>query len=350
MKRNKKPLRIALAGLGRIGWQQHARALVKHPDFRLVAACDMEADRRAEAERELKCRAFADYAQMIAQPDLDAVVIATPTHLHKPMAVAALRRGLHVILEKPMARDAREATAIIREAKKRRRVLTVYQPARLGAEFQHLRRIIATGKIGRIVHIQNGMFSHWRRNDWQALRKYGGGMLGNYGAHAIDTTLQLIGYDIKRIFCHRQIVASLGNAEDTVTLILQTRRGILGDVEINQASTISPYHLIVWGTCGALRSDGDKFYLRYYNPKKLPPIRLNKRLASTGRKYYCEQIKFVEETVKVEQSLKVDVYADFARAIRTGAAPFAKPEETLAVMRIMDQCRQSDPVISDMRK
>ena len=50
------------------------------------------------------------------------------------------------------------------------------------------------------------------------------------------------------------------------------------------------------------------------------------------------------------QSLKVDVYADFARAIRTGAAPFAKPEETLAVMRIMDQCRQSDPVISDMRK
>ena len=55
MKKNKKPLRIALAGLGRIGWQQHARALVKHPDFRLVAACDMEADRRAEAEREV-CR------------------------------------------------------------------------------------------------------------------------------------------------------------------------------------------------------------------------------------------------------------------------------------------------------
>ena len=192
------------------------------------------------------------------QPDLDAVVIATPTHLHKPMAVAALRRGLHVIIEKPMARDAREATAIIREAKKRRRVLTVYQPARLGAEFQHLRRIIATGKIGRIVHVQNGMFSHWRRNDWQALRKYGGGMLANYGAHAIDTTLQLIGYDIQRIFCHRQIVASLGDAEDTVTLILQTRRGVLGDVEINQASTISPYHLIVWGTYGALRSDGDR--------------------------------------------------------------------------------------------
>jgi predicted dehydrogenase len=350
MKRNQKPLRIALAGLGRIGWQQHAPALVKHPDFRLVAACDMEPDRRAEAERELKCRAFADFAQMLEQADLDAVVIATPTHLHKPMAVAALRRGVHVILEKPMARDAREAAAIIREARKRRRVLTVYQPARLGAEFQHLRRLIASGRIGRIVHVQNGMFSHWRRNDWQALRKYGGGMLGNYGAHAIDTTLQLIGYDIRRLFCHRQIVASLGDAEDTVKIALQTKRGVLGDIEINQASTISPYHLIVWGTCGAIRAEGELFYLRYFDPKKLGPIRLNKRLASTGRKYYCEKIKFVEETVKVDPSLKVDVYADFARAIRTGAAPFAKPEETLAVMRLMDQCRRTDPVISDMRK
>ena len=213
MKRNEKPLRIAVAGLGRIGWIQHARSLVKHADFRLVAACDPEADRRAEAERELKCRAFADYAQMLEQAELDAVVIATPTHLHKPMALAALRRGVHVILEKPMALDAREAAAIIRAARSRRRVLTVYQPARLGAQFQHLRRLIASGRIGRIVHVQEGSFSHWRRNDWQALRKYGGGMLANYGAHAIDTTLQLIGYDIQRVFCHRQIIASLGDAE-----------------------------------------------------------------------------------------------------------------------------------------
>ena len=350
MKKNDKRLRIAIAGLGRIGWMQHARALVKHADFRLVAACDAEAERRAEAERDLKCRAFADYAQMLEQADLDAVVIATPTHLHKPMVIAALRHGLHVIVEKPMALDAREASAMIREARKHRRVLTVYQPARLGADFQHLRRIIASGRIGRIVHVQNGMFSHWRRNDWQALRKYGGGMLANYGAHAIDTTLQLIGYDIQRLFCHRQIIVSLGNAEDAVKLVLQTRRGVLGDIDINQGSTISPYHLIVWGTHGAIRQEKDVFHIRWYDPKKLRPLKLNPRLASTGRKYYAEQIKFVEETVKIDPKLEVDVYADFARAIRTGAAPFAKPEETLAVMRLMDQCRKSEPVIADMRK
>jgi scyllo-inositol 2-dehydrogenase (NADP+) len=350
MKTNQRPLRIAVAGLGRIGWDQHALSLAKHADFRLVAVSDTEADRRAEAERELKCPAFADYAQMLEQPGLDAAVIATPTHFHKPMALAALRRGLHVILEKPMALDAHEAAAIVRAARRRRRVLTVYQPHRLMAHFQHLRRLIATGRIGRIVHVQNGMFSCARRNDWQALRRYGGGMLANYGAHAIDMTLPLIGYDIRRVFCHRQIIASLGDAEDAVKIVLQTRRGILADIDINQASTISPYRLIVWGTCGAIWLEGDTFHLRRFDPKKLPPVRLNRRLASAGRKYPSELSEVTEETVTVDPSLAVDLYADFARAIRTGAAPYVKPQETLAVMRLMDRCRQSAPGIADMRK
>jgi predicted dehydrogenase len=58
----------------------------------------------------------------------------------------------------------------------------------------------------------------------------------------------------------------------------------------------------------------------------------------------------VEETVPVDPNLAVDLYTDFARAIRTGAAPFAKPEETLAVMRLIDRCRQSAPGIADLRK
>jgi predicted dehydrogenase len=350
MKKNEKPLRIAIAGLGRIGWIQHARALVKHPDFKLVAACDLEADRRAEAERKLNCRTFADYAKMLEEADLDAVVVATPTHLHMPHAVAALRRGIHVLLEKPMARDAREALTILRAARSHRRVLTVYQPARLSAPFQHLRRLVASGKIGRIVCVKQAMYSLWRRNDWQTLRQFGGGMLGNYGAHAIDTTLQLIGYDIKQLFSCRQIVLSLGDAEDVVKIVMQTKGGIIADIDINQSSAIVPYHLMIWGQYGAIRQEEDTFHLRYFNPKKEPRLRLNKHLASAGRKYETEKLKFVEETVKVDPKLAVDVYADLARAIRTGSKPFCRPEETLAVMRIMDRCRQSGPVIADMRR
>ena len=350
MKKTVKPLRIAVAGLGRIGWGRHALALSKHPDFELVAVSDTEPARREEAERELKCRAYADYERMLAVADLDAVVIATPTHLHKPMTLAALRQGLHVLLEKPMALNCADAQAIVRVARKARRVLTVYQPARLGALHQTLLKLIATGKIGRVVRVQNALFRYARRNDWQALRKFGGGMLNNYGAHAIDEILPLIGYDVKRVFCQLQRVATLGDADDAAKIVLQTRRGVIGDVDISQASAISPYRQIVWGTCGAIWVQGGALHIRSFDPKKLPVRKLNPSLASAERKYPSETVPFADEVVKVDESLAVDVYADLARAVRTRGEPYIKPDQTLAVMRIIDRCRKGSAGITDMRE
>lgn len=350
MRKTLKPLRIAVAGLGRIGWGRHALALAKHPDFQLVAVSDTEPTRREEAERELKCRAYADYERMLAVAELDAVVIATPTHLHKGMTLAALRRGLHVLLEKPMALNSADAETMVRAARKARRVLTIYQPARLGALHQTLLRLIASGKIGRVVRAQNALFSYARRNDWQALRKFGGGMLNNYGAHAIDEILPLIGYDVKRVFCQLQRVATLGDADDAAKIVLQTRKGVIGDVDISQASAISPYRQIVWGTCGAVWVQGGALHVRSFDPKKLPARALNPSLASAERKYPSETIPFADEVVAVDEKLEIDVYANLARAIRTGVAPYIKPEQTLAVMRIIDQCRKGSVGIAEMRK
>lgn len=350
MKKTPKPLRIAVAGLGRIGWGQHAKALLNHPDYQLAAVSDTEPARREEAERELKCPAYADYDRMIATADLDVVVIATPTHLHKPMTLAALRRGLHVLLEKPMALSHTEAQTMVRAAKKARRLLTIYQPARLGAMHQTMLRLIASGKIGRVVRVQNALFSYGRRNDWQALRKFGGGMLNNYGAHAIDEILPLIGYDIKRVFCQLQRVATLGDADDAAKIVLQTRKGVIGDVDISQASPISPYRQIVWGTCGSIWVHGGALHVKSFDPKKLPPRRLNPSLASAERKYPSETIPFVDEVVAVDPTLQIDVYADLARAIRTGRKPHIDPEHTLVVMSVIDRCRKESTGIAEMRR
>jgi predicted dehydrogenase len=65
-----------------------------------------------------------------------------------------------------------------------------------------------------VYHVRRALFNFARRDDWQSLRRYGGGMLNNYGAHAIDQVLQLIGYDIRRVFCNLRLVASLGDADE----------------------------------------------------------------------------------------------------------------------------------------
>jgi predicted dehydrogenase len=239
-----------------------------------------------------------------------------------------------------MAQSVADARAIVRAAQRAGRVLTVYQPHRAAAYYQHVRRLVRSGKLGAVHHVRRGSFNWVRRNDWQALRKYGGGMLNNYGAHYIDQLFDLTGADVARLFCRLGRVASLGDAEDTVKIAYRTRDGVLGEIDINQATPRAPYELEVYGTRGTLWMEGGTLHLRYFRPRDLAPRKLDTALASANREYPHEQVKFREESITVNPRYKVDVYADFARAVRTGADPFVKPSETLAVMTMIARCRR----------
>lgn len=335
-------LRIGVAGLGRIGWAFHCKRLGEHPDWTLAAVADTEPARRQEAVDTYRCEAFADIEAMCAGASLDAVVIATPTHLHEAMVMTALRHGLHILLEKPMAPTFAEAERIVLAAEAAGRVLTVYQPHRLGAYFQHLKAVVSDGRIGRVTMVQRGAFSYARRNDWQSLQKYGGGMLNNYGAHYLDQVLQLIGYDVRRVWCTLQRVASLGDADDVVRIALETEAGVVADCTISQASVgKGPYEFVVWGTSGTAMQAGNEITVRWFDPARLAPRAVDPSLASAGRKYPAEAIEVREEKVPVNAALQVDVFANLAQAIRGEAPVFVPPRETLALVRLIAQCRES---------
>ncbi len=336
-------IKIGVAGLGRIGWKFHAKGLATHPDYTLSAVADMEAGRRAQAEAELGCRAYASYDEMIEKAGLDAVVIATPTHFHRDMALKAFAKRLHVILEKPMAMNLAEAREIVRAASEADRRLTVYQPHRLSANNQQLQALIRSGVIGRLFWVRRAIFGYVRRNDWQSLSKFGGGMLNNYGAHGIDQILGLIGFTVGRLFCSRQRVASLGDAEDVVKVVMESPEGVMGEVEINMASVLSPYSILVWGTKGGIIVTGERdhgeFEVRRFDPAALPPKEVNEGLASVNREYPSDTLDIRTEKIPVDPAQGINLFTDFACSIRTGRPPAVKPEETLAVMEVLERCR-----------
>ncbi|MCG3150355.1 MAG: Inositol 2-dehydrogenase/D-chiro-inositol 3-dehydrogenase [Verrucomicrobiae bacterium] len=332
-------LRIGVTGLGRIGWE-HCRGLAEHPDYSLAGVADPVAERRAEAATKFGCAVFATHEELVAAGILDVIVIASPTHLHKAMAVGAFKAGLHVLLEKPMAVTVADARAIAQAAHRVKRILTVYQPHRLMPYHQQIRQLIATGKIGQVYHVKRGAFGWGRRNDWQTLTKFGGGMLNNHGAHFIDQLLDLTGRDVERVFCRLGRVATLGDAEDVVKLVYHTKAGMLGEVEINQASPRPGYELEVYGTHGVLWKEVNTLKLRYFRPEELPPIELETSLASTGRRYPRDSAKFYDEAIPIDPQHAVNAYTDLAQAIRTGGEPYVKPAETLAVMQLMARARR----------
>lgn len=333
-------IRIGVVGLGRAGWHLHCAPLVRHPDFHLVAVADAEKERCVEGEEAFGCPSFRTLPGMLDGAALDAVVIATPTHLHREMAQLAFQRGLDVLLEKPMAPDLDGARAIVRSASRDRRVLSVFFPRRAEASFRHVVEIVGSGRIGRVFQARLGLFRYARRADWQGLRKYGGGILGNLGSHLIDLLLQLVGYDVKRLFCHMGRVLTLGDAEDVAKIVVETRRGVVGEVDLNYVSPVSPYELEVYGTRGALTLTGDAIAVRFLPPGSLPPRAQEAGLAAAAREYPSEEAGFVEEIASVDERLGVDLFADFAHAVRTGAEPFVKSHEALAVMQVVERCRK----------
>ncbi|MFA5043948.1 MAG: Gfo/Idh/MocA family oxidoreductase [Kiritimatiellia bacterium] len=189
-------IKVGIIGLGTIG-KVHADAYAHCPDAELAALCDIEAGRLAEvsAKYQVKSR-FADYSDLL-KTDVAAVSICVPNHLHREIAVAALRAGKHLLLEKPMALNAAQAAEIVAAQKKARKVVQVGMVWRQKPEAQLIREEVQAGRLGEIYHMRAVLT---RRRGVPGLGGWfttkalsGGGPLIDIGVHWFDLCMHLSG-------------------------------------------------------------------------------------------------------------------------------------------------------------
>ncbi|TDU81456.1 myo-inositol 2-dehydrogenase/D-chiro-inositol 1-dehydrogenase [Prosthecobacter fusiformis] len=147
------PVRFALAGFGAWG-KLHAQSIAGNVDAHLVAIAAPSDASRAEAEALYPgVQIFADAAEMIAQAEFDILDIVTPSHTHREMAVAAMTRGKHVLLEKPMAITLEDCKAIVAAAKEHGVQLAVGHELRLSSQWGEIKKIIDSGRIGEPQYV-----------------------------------------------------------------------------------------------------------------------------------------------------------------------------------------------------
>ena len=186
-----------MVGLGWAG-QQHLAAYQQIEGVEVVGLAGKEADILAELGAAHGVpQLFADWQDLIAVPELDAVSVAVPTFLHAPIAVASLDRGLHVLSEKPIARHAIEGRQMVDAAIRAGRVLDVAFNHRRRGDIRALKEIISSGEIGRPYYAK----ASWLRRSgipglgtWFTSRELaGGGPLADIGVHVLDYALYLLG-------------------------------------------------------------------------------------------------------------------------------------------------------------
>jgi predicted dehydrogenase len=190
-------LRVGVVGIGWAG-QQHLKAYGSLDGVRIVSLAGMEQELRESLQAEYSIpNAFADWKDMLDHGGLDAISVAVPTFLHAPVAVAALERGIHVLSEKPIGRNAAEGRAMVDAARKAGRVLDVAFNHRRRGDIHALKGVIEDGGLGRPYYAK----ASWlRRSGIPTLGSWftnpelaGGGPLADIGVHALDYALHLLG-------------------------------------------------------------------------------------------------------------------------------------------------------------
>ncbi|MCZ7646862.1 MAG: Gfo/Idh/MocA family oxidoreductase [Planctomycetota bacterium] len=195
-----RPLRIGLLGFGGVVARFHVPALKAH-----AARCEIAAVARGDANRlaEAKTlagthRGYADWRELVADPDLDAVLIASPNALHADQAVAALEAGKDVLCEKPPAMNAAEAERMAAAAVQHGRVLRYGFLLRYADESVRAKAEFDAGRLGEVYHVRARWFrrrGYPTQGSWFTTKRLsGGGVLADLGSHLLDRALWLLGY------------------------------------------------------------------------------------------------------------------------------------------------------------
>ncbi|HEX73134.1 MAG TPA: Gfo/Idh/MocA family oxidoreductase, partial [Candidatus Hydrogenedentes bacterium] len=208
MAKPKDTLRIGLVGSGAIAQEQHLRywrELEAEGRVEVAGVCDLIPDRcESEAALFAKAKPYLDYRKMLREEAFDIIDVCTQNRGHAPITIAALQAGAHVLVEKPMAMNARECAAMIVAAKKARRKLMVAQNMRFEAGAEKLKETIDRGELGQIYASE----AKWLRRrgipgwgKFHIAKESLGGPLIDIGVHMMDLCVWLMG-------CPKPIAAS----------------------------------------------------------------------------------------------------------------------------------------------
>ncbi len=226
-------INFGLIGCGRVA-PRHAQSFGEVAGARLVAVADVVESRAAHFAKDYACEMHTDHRRLLERRDVDAVSICTPSGMHAQMAIDAMQAGKHVIVEKPMALNLRDADRMIDTAKSTGVKLCVVLQNRYNPPMQDLRRVVDEGRLGRLL-LGNATVRWYRPQEyyedgWHGTWAMDGGALMNQSIHHIDALQWLMG-EVESVFAYTATLAHHIEAEDTGVVAIRFKSGALGTVE-----------------------------------------------------------------------------------------------------------------------
>ncbi len=233
-------VRVGLIGVGGMGGC-HFYNYEKIADAELVAVCDVRENVAKEKVGDRNIKIYTDYNKMIKNEDLDMIDICTPSFLHADMAVKLLKKGYHVLCEKPMTLNTRDAKRVAAIANQSEKNFMVAHVVRFMAPYRYLRNVIETKELGRLIRLEMKRISaipQWSWEDWMRDEKLSGGVTTDLSIHDFDFVQSVLGMPDKLNSYRYQMT----NNNDTVVTSMIYDGDILVTCEGTWYNTSIPFN------------------------------------------------------------------------------------------------------------
>jgi len=257
-----KKLNFALIGCGRIA-ERHAEHISNNGILRAV--CDIDINRAKKLGKKYSASVYSSMEELLEnEREINIASICTPNGLHAEHTIKALRAGLNVLCEKPMAINVHDCGTMIQEAEKANRRLFIVKQNRFNPPVVEVKKLIDEGKLGKIQNVQLNCF--WNRNneyyknsDWKGTKELDGGTLFTQFSHFVDLLFWMIG-DISEVnaylnnYSHKGII----DFEDTGVVIMKFYNGVIGTINytVNSFQKNMEGSISIFGEKGTVKIGG----------------------------------------------------------------------------------------------
>ncbi len=319
-------VKVAVVGAGKIAQVAHLPILAGRDDVELCAVCDVDKGKAGAITEKFNIpNWYYVVDEMLKKEQPDAVHICTPSVYHFPMASLALSKGVHVLVEKPLAFSVEEARKLFRQAEKKNLILMTSLYNRYRTEVEMLRQFIQNGDLGEIFYIKAGWLRRWEKNmenTWYSDKKSsGGGVIMDIGIQLMDVALFVIGMPrIKKVRMHAYRLNENIDVEDAALAVLETENGMTLTIECSwkmflEKDTIYTH---IFGREGAA---------------KLNPLRVHKELHGNLVNVSPVIQEKTRDQFRKAYEKQIDV---FINGIKSGVKSQDVSGDVLQMMRLID--------------
>ncbi|MER6910643.1 Gfo/Idh/MocA family oxidoreductase [Streptomyces sp. NPDC000594] len=345
-----RALRVGLVGYGTAGSFFHAPLIAASPDLVLDTVVTANPERRERAGAQLPGVRFAERPEELweRRDGLDLVVLASPNRTHVPLATAALRAGLPVVVDKPIAATAAEARGLDALATERGLLLSVFQNRRWDGDFLTLRKILAEGTLGSVRRFES-RFERWRPQLKGGWRESGdpqeiGGLLYDLGSHLVDQALTLFGPAV-RVYAEADVRRAGAEADDDTFIAVTHAGGVRSHLFMSAtAAQLGPRFRVLGDSAG---------FVKYGLDPQEAALRAGARPAA-GEPWGVEEESYWGRLGAGESPLTggggpVETvpgdypayYTAVARSLREGTPPPVTAGEAAAALDVLEAARRS---------